>query len=268
METNLKNQLQTGLFVLIGIGIILFSIISLDGDKWFLTQKTRVYAEFQEVQGLANGSVVSLSGLTVGNVESIQYLTENKVLRVTLKIEKSALAMIPSDSRVEIRTQGALGDKYIMIMPGQANTFLTENSQLQTDKSKDLIGVIAERGKEADKVFEIINELYVMTKTMNHEGRFEKIMSNFQDAASELRQTAKESRLLISEIRHENPKKISDSLEKMDRILGKIDRGEGTLGALINDPSLHDSLKGLLGTSERKSNMKSLIRTTIQKSDE
>jgi len=268
MEAHVKNQMQTGIFVLIGLGIILFSIISLDGDKWFLTQKTRVFAEFQEVQGLANGSVVSLSGLTIGNVEEIQYVSESKVLQVTMKIEKNALGMIPSDSRVEIRTQGALGDKYIMILPGLATTYLTENSQLQTDKSKDLIGVIAERGKEADKVFEIINELYVMTKTMNHEGRFEKIMSNFQDAAVELRQTAKESRLLLTEIRHDSPKKIADSLEKMDRILGKIDRGEGTLGALINDPSLHDSLKGLLGTSERKSNMKSLIRTTIQKSED
>jgi phospholipid/cholesterol/gamma-HCH transport system substrate-binding protein len=45
----------------------------------------------------------------------------------------------------------------------------------------------------------------------------------------------------------------------------KIDSGQGTIGALINDPSLHDSLKAMVGGPDRKKNMKSLIRSTIDK---
>ena len=53
---------------------------------------------------------------------------------------------------------------------------------------------------------------------------------------------------------------------KLDKILSKIDRGEGTLGALVNDPTLHESLKSALGVNQRRKTMKTIIRSSIEKS--
>jgi phospholipid/cholesterol/gamma-HCH transport system substrate-binding protein len=50
--------------------------------------------------------------------------------------------------------------------------------------------------------------------------------------------------------------------------MGKLDRGEGTLGALINDPSVHNQLKAMLGGSPRKNHVKSLLRTSIEKEED
>ena len=53
----------------------------------------------------------------------------------------------------------------------------------------------------------------------------------------------------------------------MASVMEKIDSGKGTLGALINDPSLHQNLKSVLGGSQRNRYMKEMARESIQNVD-
>jgi phospholipid/cholesterol/gamma-HCH transport system substrate-binding protein len=46
---------------------------------------------------------------------------------------------------------------------------------------------------------------------------------------------------------------------RLNSILGKIDRGEGTLGLMLNDPSLYDEIKTLVGGANRSTVVRSLI---------
>ena len=46
----------------------------------------------------------------------------------------------------------------------------------------------------------------------------------------------------------------------MNRILTKIDEGEGTLGLLVNDPRLYEDLKILVGGAQRSLLLRSLIK--------
>ena len=46
---------------------------------------------------------------------------------------------------------------------------------------------------------------------------------------------------------------------RMNSILGKIDRGEGTLGLLLNDPTLYEELKILVGGAGRSTVVRTLI---------
>jgi phospholipid/cholesterol/gamma-HCH transport system substrate-binding protein len=47
---------------------------------------------------------------------------------------------------------------------------------------------------------------------------------------------------------------------RLNSILEKMDRGEGTMGMLLNDPSLYEDLKRLLGGAERSAVVRTLIR--------
>ncbi len=51
-----------------------------------------------------------------------------------------------------------------------------------------------------------------------------------------------------------------DAGARLNSILAKIDTGEGTLGLLLNDPSLYEDLKQLVGGAERSTLVKTLIR--------
>ena len=46
---------------------------------------------------------------------------------------------------------------------------------------------------------------------------------------------------------------------RLNSILAKIDRGEGTLGLMLNDPTLYEELKLLVGGANRSTVVRTLI---------
>jgi len=266
METTLKTQLRVGIFLSIGLLLILGTIFMLGADRAFFKHYVTLHAHFEQVQGLAEGSVVSFSGITVGNIKKIQVMPDRNMIDVVLQIDRDFMSRVTEGSLVEIRTQGALGDKFIFIIPGDPKAKpLEDNSTIEVAKATDLIGIISERGNEAEKIFDIINEIYRFTKTLNADNRTDKIMSSLASATAKIDKTATATQKIAESF---SDAKLKSSMDHLDSVLTKIDRGQGTLGALINDPTVHDQIKSILGGSARKSYMKSLMRTSIEKNEE
>lgn len=270
METTLKSQIKVGVFVVLGVVVTMSSIFMLGANKSFFSKFSHLYAEFENVQGLARGSVVSLSGVVIGNIESIDFVKEKNLLRVDMKIEIEYLPRVFKGSEVEIRTQGALGDKFIYIIPGDPKLApVSDNDILPVAKSTDLLNVLAERGKETEKVFDIINEVYKLTKTLNNENHIGSMLTNMNQASRNFNSLSDKSLKIVTELSEGKSAAVQmkASIDKLNNILGKVDRGEGTLGALINDSTLHDQLKSLVGGASRKNHVKSLMRTSIEEKD-
>lgn len=271
MESSLKNQLKVGIFVTVGIIAIMGSIFMLGANKALFSNFAHLYAEFENVQGLARGSVVSLSGVVIGNVERIEFVSEKNALKVDMKIEDGFLERVFEGSQVEIRTQGALGDKYIYVIPGNPKSKNVVNgSTLPVAKSTDLLNVLSERGKESEKIFDIINEVYKLTKTLNQDNKIGTLINNLTNSSEDMKKVSEKSLKLVSEFSDgkSTALQFKNSVDKMNNILTKIDKGEGTLGALINDSTLHEQLKSLVGGSQRKNHVKSVIRSSIEKAED
>jgi phospholipid/cholesterol/gamma-HCH transport system substrate-binding protein len=260
METTRSENIKVGIFVLAGILIFAISIFTLGSNSNVFTPKLSLFAEFQHVQGLSEGSVVSLSGITIGNISQISFNAETNLIKVKMSIDRSFETKIRRGSTVEIRTQGALGDKYIYILPGPVGGSHVESGEyLAVAKSNDFMSVLADRASESEKIFDILNETYVLLKSVNKDNKVENILKNVQEATVELKSASVSASKMI------NDSKINQSIDKMDQILGRIDRGEGTLGALINDSSLHSQVKRILGGYERQNHIKKVLRTSIEK---
>ena len=262
-----KHQIRVGIFITAGFIVTLFSMFMVGGDHFTRTYVT-LHAEFEQVQGLNEGSIVSLQGIRIGNIRKFEFLPEKNKVDVHMRVDKAFLPRITEGSLVDIRTAGALGDKFIFINPVvPTNHAVDDGAVLEVVPASDVMSILSDKGKEASKVFDIISDIHKLTQALTAGDRIEKLMKNAADASESLKEASQESKLLISEIRGQNTKKLASAVEKMDSILTKIDNGQGTLGALINDPSLHESLKSIVGGSERKKTMKSLIRSSIEKSE-
>lgn len=269
MGENSASQTTIGAFVIGGIILILASIFFLGADKSVFSTYARIHAHFENVQGLAEGSVVTISGVNIGNVEKILFLSDSNDLDVVMKIENRSLHKLKKGSLAEIRTQGALGDKFIYIIPGDPKQEGVKNGdRIEVEKATDILGIFAERGKDTERVFDIINEIYKMTKAINADNRIAHIMDNLSTATSNLSQTSVDMKKLSANLNNEELQgKIKSSVKHLDHILAKVDQGEGTLGALINDASLHEQLKSFLGANPRKQQLRSVLRNSIQKND-
>lgn len=270
MDTQGRNQqIRVGVFLALGLVAAIASIIALGGDKSLFRSYMRLNARLPQVQGLNVGSVVSLSGVTVGNIEEIKFSDEDSSLIVVMKIDERFEKRIPKDSTVEIRTQGALGDKFAYISPGDPSKGVAANGDtLESARSSDLLGILSEKGNEAGKIFDVISELHKLMKTINDDNRSEKIMRNLTEASTNFKVLSQETRALLGELRGQNAGNIASSLKKFDSILTKLDSGQGSLGALINDPTVHEQLKGMMGGGMRKQYFNSVLQNSIDQGSE
>lgn len=268
MKTTWEHKKRVGIFVAAGIVVVCLSIFFIGGDQLFRPQ-LRFKARFGQIQGLTEGSVVSLSGLKIGNIENVAFIEDQNEIEVTLRVDKGYASKLTTGSLIEIRTQGALGDKYLFITPGPIkNPPLAENAIIPTAPNNDLLSVLSEKGDRATTMFDILDDLHKVTQSLVIDNRMAKISVQTEVALKQLTQTLSETTKLLQDIRGEqDPKghsKITNVVHKLDSILGKIERGEGSLGALINDTSVHDQLKSLLGSQDTTRQTRSLLRTSIK----
>lgn len=264
-----KFEYKVGAFVAFGLFAIMISILALGGKRMVLTKYSDYTTEFSEVSGLFVGSVISLQGLPIGNVKDITFSQKANRLSITLAIDAKYSNRLKKGTSAEIRTQGALGDKFIFLSPGEPTAeTLPVGSLIASSESGDILQMITDKDQGIGQVFDLIKELRMLVASLNSEGRPAKLMTNLTETTGELKLTLHSLDMLLKDMRDEVPKdhKLKQAINDLASILQKIDKGEGSLGALINDPSIHQSLKNLLGGSQRQTYIKNVLKETIQKS--
>jgi phospholipid/cholesterol/gamma-HCH transport system substrate-binding protein len=135
MRQSRAIDLSTGLFVMLGFAALFFMVtqITSRGIVWH-EHDYRLTALFDNVGGLKVGAPVSIGGVTVGRVESIDYDTKSYKAVVKL-IVQSRYDRIPQDSDVAIYTAGLLGGQYIGLTPGGAETYFKDGDQIELTQS-------------------------------------------------------------------------------------------------------------------------------------
>jgi len=263
-----KEEVKVGVFIALGLALLMAMILAFGGDKIFFHSYYILTSYFSSVDGLAKGSVVSLSGIVVGNISDISISEKNNLLKVEMRIDENFRSKITKGAIAKIRTKGALGDKFIFIEPGPINASpLADGEVLSSVNLGDFLSSLSENSSGVEDVFKIIKELHLLLRNINGDGRSLSLMNNVADASARLNEFLKTSEEVLLDIRGDlnKDRRLRRSMEHLSSILEKVDSGQGTLGALINDPILHERLKELLGTSKKSSNLKSLIRKTIEK---
>ncbi len=246
MEANYQTQIKVGIFAILGLAILVGSILLLGGGKFFFRSTYTLKVHFDQVQGLSRGSVVSLSGFPVGNVERIDFLSGSDLLEVSLMIDNSFQGRITEGSEASVRTQGALGDKYVYITPGSMEAApLKEGGLLKSGDTKDFIEQIASESEKLSSVGDVIQELNILLKNLNHNNNSQRLIANLTDGSQKLEKFFDRAE--------------GETLVRLNSILTKIDNGEGTLGALINDPSIYRKISGFLGETKRNQFLSPLL---------
>ncbi len=139
-KNNNSFEIIVGTFVLACAAIFFFN--SLKNANSGAKSGYYLFAKFDNIDGISNGSDIKISGVKIGKVES-QILDENS-FRAVLKLNISPDVKLPADSSAKIASEGLLGSKYLSIQPGGDEEILKDGGEIAFTQSsvnfEDLLG--------------------------------------------------------------------------------------------------------------------------------
>jgi len=115
-----KLELKVGIFVFVGLVILIIFILSIGGFKTW-SSGYRINFNFNFVNGVKVGAPVRFAGVDVGEVKKVklEFIPQENRSNVRLEAWIRNIIKIPADSTVWVNTLGLLGEKYVEIIPGK-----------------------------------------------------------------------------------------------------------------------------------------------------
>lgn len=167
MSTNeRKRSLTVGLFVLIGLVILVAGILVLGTQQNKFSKNIVVTTHFHDVKGLKVGNNVWFSGVKVGIVKEIKFQSTNDV-RVVLHIEEKSSKFIREDVVAKLGSDGLIGNAIVNLVGGteQAQA-IKDGATIQSTSGTDTEAMFATLQKNNENLVEITENFAILAKEM------------------------------------------------------------------------------------------------------
>lgn len=261
-----KMSFISGVIVFVAIIGFFSSILWLSGKNILFSEKYIVYFKFDDVVGLRDRSAVYMRGYRIGWTKDVFFEPDGVRIRIDIKERFN----IPTDSVIEINTLNLIGEKAITITPGTASTNI-KAGDIVWGKNKDIM-IVAKKillaAKEKIEAGDFNQQLHDISiavasfrdfingvnrnvqkididmyhRQINEIGLASRKLTEFLSEAGKDTHTFTENSSV-------SMAKINQTLEKLDatlrdltasaqqirEITEKINKGEGTVGKLLND---------------------------------
>lgn len=214
-----QQTARVGLFFLLGVALVWVTFETLSDGKIFEEHSHTLIASFEDLKELKTGDEVRLAGVKVGSVKTTRLAGRRAeaVLDVDPKIP------IASDSTASIAMAGLISGNYVSIdMGSPGSPSLPDGAEIRTVDTPDLNTIMAEVGGLGKQ---LQDSLGTFSKAINGDGK---------QGGGIIQKLDK----LVTD----NSARVDATMTNLQEITGKVNRGEGTLGKLVNDTKLHDEL--------------------------
>ena len=270
MDLHYKQEITVGALVLAGVGVFVLGSMWLSGRE-LSTSNRPVRVEFEDVGNLKQGSAVRVSGVQLGSVQEIEFVDVGRVL-VILSVDPRIQPR--TDAVAEIASVGLVGDVQILFHPGRSAQPLAPDAVLRGTTAKgfmdlgsglsdDVRTTLASFREVANK--ELAEDLHrtmvslqrmlnqysntssgpvlELTRTLESMQRLSaRIDTTFQGPALDRALTNLDSvSLKVGRLTEQ----FAGTSARLDTLLGRVNRGEGTLGRIATDTLMYAELTSL-----------------------
>lgn len=274
----IKREFKIGIFAIIVILVSWWGISWLGGQDLFKAYNTYTVYYDEVSKDLQVSSRVFIRGVNVGNVQDIE-LDGDKV-KVVIAVEEQYAHMIP-DNTVALITEGLMGGAQIVLEQGNSENIAEDGATLEGRLDEGLMGMFADKGAELiDNLNTTIGNLDQTVSSVNgiledNRENIGKVVANIESLSNEVNSlisnskgdidTALNDLAAFTTMLKENTASIESMLgnlnkfsgdladseiianltttvEELNGIIATIESGEGSLGKLLKDDSIHNSL--------------------------
>ncbi len=259
-EVNTRKRLAVGIFISLGLAILLVTIFTIGGQHKTFVKMFHVHVIFDDVQGLQSGNNIWLSGMKVGTVGKISFYGNSQV-EVVLNIEEKAQPHIRKDSKARISTDGLVGNKIVIIDGGSDSAQpIVNNDRLNAEHLAGTQEMFATLQASGSNLLEITGNLKAISKKISDgQGTLGQLINDpaiadqMKSSIQHLRTASAGSEAMIA-----NLESFSERLRKSD----------GLANQLITDTTVFSRLKGAVTqlnlAADQASQFTSSLRTAGQ----
>ncbi len=135
MQNTRLVETLVGIFVAAGLAALFMLAMKVSNLNAFSdVEGYEVKAQFENIGGLKVLSAVSIGGVRIGRVSSIDFDQEDYEAVVTMMIDPK-YNRLPTDTSASIFTSGLLGEQYIGLEPGGEEAFLKDGDNISLTQS-------------------------------------------------------------------------------------------------------------------------------------
>ena len=277
-----SKELKIGVFVVVVLVASFFLINYLRGED-IMNKEIELVSRYDRVEGLVASAPVFIKGYKAGKVSEVVYEPENDEFKVVCSVRKEF--KIPQDSRMTIYAVDIMGGKGVRIDLGTSQELVSDGDYLQPAFEAGLMdGLAADLGPLLKKVGTTLDSLEVTVAGVNRVlsqkntqsisntlAHLEKTMSDVKKIAASVEGRSAELEAFIanlSELSESfngiaskvdttvtgvnelmgtiNSSDIDGVVASLNELLENINDPDGTVGKLLNDGSVYNSVDSLL----------------------
>lgn len=266
-------EFKVGALVVIVSGLIGTMSMKVNEGPGLFSSTRGYHFDVPDAAGLIENSAVRAAGIKVGVIDEIELVGNQARVHVVIDGD----LVMRTSGRVELRSDGILGDRHVELIPGNpADPELEEGSRIADAQSKgSMQNLMKQMGTVADSLGAVAETL----KKATHEGddttSLGRIVGNIERLTKDLSDMSGQNKSKINEIvdqvhsitgqldgfvNDDSPEgfkagwekatsalhRIESMLKNVDEIAAKINDGEGTIGRLVNDEETIDKINETL----------------------
>ena len=279
-----RREIQIGFFFLLGIVAVVTALLMLT-DPGTFRGRYDITTTVPDAGGLRKGDPVQMRGVNVGRVRGF-HITQGGV---TVEMEMEREYEVPADSRISMESGGLLGGMIVEVVPGRSGEKVRDGAELPGTAAAGMFDVATTVGTSAETVLGRAAAMLDPRTIQAVGGSAQELQVMLTSLAGLATEQRREIALLSASLRRSaegvesattrpelqravarmdsitlqldrSTASLNRSTTSLEAVLGRIERGEGTLGKLSSDETLYNNLnQAALSANRTASNADSLM---------
>lgn len=249
-------KIRLGIFIVLGTVLLIIALYYIGSRQNLLGANQKIYANFNNINGLQMGNNVRYSGIDVGTVSGIEMFSDTLIV-VEMRIDTKTGSHIKKDAVASIGSDGLVGSMIINILPGKTSK--------EPVKSGDTIETFSKmRSIDMLNTLNVTNEnAALLTADLL------KITSSILEGKGTLGILLKDSmmandlRLTVSELKKAGVR-TNQTLDALNSKINSPNYEKSAIGILLNDTVTGGQIKTIVYNVERSTKDLELILHDIQ----
>ncbi|MCS6822877.1 MAG: MlaD family protein [Cytophagaceae bacterium] len=275
-----SKEAKIGILAVVSFTIFYLGFNFLKGRNFFSNTKT-YYVIYPKTGGLKPSNPVQINDVTVGRVNYIQLLPK-KNNSVLVEIEVDNAIELGDSTWALLSKVDLLGATRILLIPGNSSKLYKSGDTLRSGQEKDFLQTLSEKAnpilEEIDttlvrfnrvledetnnQIKKILANLVATTENLNaitkqNRENLNSITTNLNALSASLLQTSNNLKPLLAKFNDvadslkntelkQAVRAATNAMNDLNSITSKINRGEGSVGDLINNKQTVDNLNRTL----------------------